>query len=85
MSHEDRGSLRVAKSAMRNKSRKPGSRPAPPRLTRAKREGAKEGKKIKLLRIIWSRNRLRNLSEGVSRAIFNADSEYAIGLLGTPG
>ena len=37
--------------------------------------------KIQLLRKIWSRNRLRNISEGVSRAIFNADSEYAIGFL----
>ena len=42
--YKDRGSLRVAKSATWNKSQKPGSRPAPPCLTRAKREEAKEGK-----------------------------------------
>ena len=44
--YEDRGSLRVAKSATRNESRKPPTRPAPPRLTRAKREGAKEGNRL---------------------------------------
>ena len=64
---------------------KPNSRPAPPRLVRAERggqkRGPKEGKSRYSCCVIWVRNRLRNLSEGVSRAIFNADSEYAIGFL----
>ena len=46
-----------------------------------RKERAQKRESNKLLRKIWSRNRLRNLSEDVSRAFFNADSEYAIGFL----
>ena len=57
-----------------------GRAPGPAFRQGGKRE-PKEGKSRYSCCVIWVRNRLRNLSEGVSRAIFNADSEYAIGFL----
>ena len=55
------------------------SRPTPPH--QSEKTGPKEGRSRYSCCVIWVRNRLRNLSEGVFKAIFNADSEYAIGFL----
>ena len=82
--HEDRGSLRVAKNATRNESRKPPTRPASTHPTpppQSEKERALRGGSRLSCCVIGPRNHLRNLSEGVSRAIFNEDSEYAIGFL----
>ena len=55
------------------------ARPTP--ANQSEKRERKEGRSRYSCCVIGSRNRLRNLFEGVSRAIFNADSEYAKGFL----